>query len=399
MGLNDVSSANRIHIGFFGKRNAGKSSLVNAITNQDLCVVSDTPGTTTDPVSKSMELLPLGPVVIIDTPGYDDEGELGEKRVLKTKQVLNKVDIAVVVIDASVGRTKEDDELISLIEYKDIPLVIAYNKLDRANNSDFRNLDKRAIVVGARDLFNIDALREKIAESAKSEDQPKVNFVSDFVEKGDFVIMVIPIDAAAPKGRIIMPQQMAIRDCLEVGAIPVCCKETELEFVLANIGVTPKLVITDSQAFYQVEPLVPVEIPLTSFSILMARYKGVLESAIEGIRAIDELKDGDKVLISEGCTHRRQCGDIGTDKIPALLKKHTGADLVIETTSGTEFKEDLSGYKVVIHCGGCMLNEREMNSRRKDSEDQKVPFTNYGLAIAHMTGILKKRYENMNIKR
>lgn len=392
MSLNETPSAGRVHIGFFGKRNAGKSTLVNAVCNQELCIVSDTPGTTTDPVYKAMELLPLGPVVVIDTPGFDDVGELGEKRVAKTKQVLNKTDIAVVVINASIGRTKEDDELIDLIYSKDIPCIIAYNKLDEANRTDFRDTEINSIVVSAKGLFNIDALRDKIAEIART-DEKDINFVADFVENGDYVVLVIPIDEAAPKNRIILPQQMAIRDCLEVGAIPVCCRETELEHTLATLGNTPKLVITDSQAFAKVADIVPETIKLTSFSILMARYKGVLDSSLKGIQAIDSLKDGDRVLISEGCTHRRQCGDIGTVKLPALIKKHTGADIIIETTSGTEFKEDLSGYKVIIHCGGCMLNEREMNSRRKDAADQNIPFTNYGLAIAHMTGILKRSTE------
>ncbi len=390
MGLNDTPQSERIHIGFFGKRNAGKSSVVNAITNQQISVVSDVLGTTTDPVTKAMELLPLGPVVIIDTPGFDDEGTLGEMRVMRTKQVLNRTDIAVLVVDSSVGKTQADNELISIFNEKKIPYIVAYNKSDLTEKTDYVD----GIAVSALNNENIEELKERIAQLAKT-DKEERKICSDLINKGDFVVLVIPIDESAPKGRLILPQQQTIRDILDAGAVAITVKETELKATLDSLGKKPALVITDSQVFGRVSKEVPSDILMTSFSILMARYKGFLETAVHGAFEIDNLKDGDKILISEGCTHHRQCGDIGTIKIPAWLKKHTGKDFVIETSSGKGFPDDLSPYSLVIHCGGCMLNEREVQYRRKFAEDSGVPFTNYGTAIAHMHGILKRSVEFM----
>lgn len=397
MGLNDTPAANRIHISFFGKRNAGKSSVMNAITGQNLAIVSDFAGTTTDPVYKTMELLPLGPVMVIDTPGFDDVGELGEKRVGKTLQVLNKTDIAVLVVDAAIGLTAEEKDFIDKIKFKEIPCVVVFNKIDENPGAfEAQKKENQAVLsdlpvigVSAKNGEQIHELKELIA-SCHEEEANKVHLVSDFVKEGDYVIMVIPIDESAPKGRLILPQQQAIRDCLEVGAYSVAVRETELKGVLESLGTKPKLVITDSQAFKRVSAETPEDIPLTSFSILMARYKGVLDTAVKGVEAIKNLKDGDTVLISEGCTHHRQCGDIGTVKIPNWIHNFTGAKVNIETTSGTEFPEDLSKYACVIHCGGCMLNEREVRSRMRQANEAGVPFTNYGIAIAYMTGILER---------
>lgn len=388
MGLNDTPQSERIHIGFFGRRNAGKSSVVNAVTNQQISVVSDVKGTTTDPVTKAMELLPLGPVVIIDTPGFDDEGELGEMRVKRTKQVLNRVDVAVLVVDGTVGKTGADNELIEIFNEKKIPCVVAYNKSDISGKNDY--LD--GVAVSALNNTNIGLLKEKIARLTKTDDT-KLKICGDLVSEGDFAVLVVPIDSAAPKGRIILPQQQTIRDVLEAGATAIVVRDTELKSTLKSLGKKPKLVITDSQVFESVSKDVPNDIYLTSFSILMARYKGFLKSAVEGAAAIDRLKGGDKVLISEGCTHHRQCDDIGTVKLPRWLKKYTGKELVIETSSGKGFPDDLTPYSLVIHCGGCMLNEREVQYRRKFAEDSKVPFTNYGTAIAYMRGILKRSLE------
>lgn len=397
MGLNDTPAANRIHISFFGKRNAGKSSVMNAVTGQNLAIVSDFAGTTTDPVYKTMELLPLGPVMVIDTPGFDDVGELGEKRVGKTMQVLNKTDIAVLVVDAAIGLTAEEKDFIDKIKFKEIPCVVVFNKIDENPGAfEAQKKENQAVLsdlpvigVSAKNGEQIHELKELIA-SCHEEEANKVHLVSDFVKEGDYVIMVIPIDESAPKGRLILPQQQAIRDCLEVGAYSVAVRETELKGVLESLGTKPKLVITDSQAFKRVSAETPEDIPLTSFSILMARYKGVLDTAVKGVEAIKNLKDGDTVLISEGCTHHRQCGDIGTVKIPNWIHNFTGAKVNIETTSGTEFPEDLSKYACVIHCGGCMLNEREVRSRMRQANEAGVPFTNYGIAIAYMTGILER---------
>ena len=410
MGLNSTPSANRVHIGFFGRRNAGKSSVVNAVTGQELAVVSDTKGTTTDPVYKSMELLPIGPVMIIDTPGFDDEGALGELRVRKTKQVLNKTDIAVLVVDATEGKKQCDEELIRIFKEKEIPYIIVNNKADllsdeisekvcQNNVSEQRKAEQNALLSSGQEQYvsaltgaGIYELKECIGKLTPNEDMT-LKIVGDLLHPGDFVVLVVPIDSAAPKGRLILPQQQTSRDVLEANAAAIVVKESELKQTLEQLGRSPAMVITDSQVFEQVSEEVSEEIPLTSFSILMARYKGYLETAVNGVAAIDHLKDGDKILISEGCTHHRQCDDIGTVKIPRWLKQHTGKELIIETSSGTEFPEDLTSYALVIHCGGCMLNEREVKYRMKCAEDQKVPFTNYGIAIAQMKEILKRSIE------
>lgn len=388
MGLNDTPQSERIHIGFFGRRNAGKSSVVNAVTNQQISVVSDVKGTTTDPVSKAMELLPLGPVVIIDTPGFDDEGSLGEMRVKRTRQVLNRVDAAVLVVDAQLGKTEADNELIEIFKEKNIPYIVAYNKSDIAGEAEYSD----GISVSATERTNLELLKEKIAALTKTDDL-RLKICGDLISKNDLVVLVVPIDSAAPKGRLILPQQQTIRDVLEAGASAVVVRDTELSNTLSSLGRKPSLVITDSQAFESVAKDVPPEIKLTSFSILMARYKGFLDTAVKGAAAIDRLSDGDRVLISEGCTHHRQCEDIGTVKLPRWLQKYTGKNLIFETSSGKGFPDDLSPYKLVIHCGACMLNEREVNYRRKFALDSNVEFTNYGIAIAHMKGILKRSLE------
>ena len=387
MSLNSTPSANRVHIGFFGCRNAGKSSLVNAVTGQELAVVSDVKGTTTDPVSKAMELLPLGPVVIIDTPGYDDEGALGEKRVRKTKQTLNKTDIAVRVVDGTRGMNKYDFELLSIIKEKNIPYIIVYNKSDAGEAVSVID-GENCIAVSAEKNENIYELKERIGKLMPSDDGKTL--VDGIMSAGDTAVLVIPIDEAAPKGRLILPQQQVIRDILDIGGCAVVTKETELAETLDRLKDKPKVVITDSQAFAMVSKIVPEDVPLTSFSILMARYKGFLETAYRGVHAIDELSDGDTVLIAEGCTHHRQCGDIGTVKIPRWLAAHTGKKIEIKTCSGTEFPEDLTPYAAVIHCGGCMLSEREVQYRMKCALDFGVPFTNYGIFIAYVTGILER---------
>lgn len=387
MSLNSTPSANRVHIGFFGCRNAGKSSLVNAVTGQELAVVSDVKGTTTDPVTKAMELLPLGPVVIIDTPGYDDEGALGEKRVRKTKQTLNKTDIAVLVVDGTRGMNKYDFELLSIIKEKNIPYIIVYNKSDAGEAVSVID-GENCIAVSAEKNENIYELKERIGKLMPSDDGKTL--VDGIMSAGDTAVLVIPIDEAAPKGRLILPQQQVIRDILDIGGCAVVTKETELAETLDRLKDKPKVVITDSQAFAMVSKIVPEDVPLTSFSILMARYKGFLETAYRGVHAIDELRDGDTVLIAEGCTHHRQCGDIGTVKIPRWLAAHTGKKIEIKTCSGSEFPEDLTPYAAVIHCGGCMLSEREVQYRMKCACDFGVPFTNYGIFIAYVTGILER---------
>ena len=386
MSLNDLVSAERLHIGFFGLRNAGKSSVVNAVTGQDLSLVSDVKGTTTDPVKKAMELLPLGPVVIIDTPGIDDEGELGELRVKKTKQVLNYIDIAVLVVDSTLGLQDFDREMLSLFAQKKIPFVVAYNKSDLFAENVV--LDDNTILVSAKNGTNINELKEKIAHAEKLQNEKK-QVVGDLLQNGDIVVLVTPIDSAAPKGRLILPQQMTIRDILDVGAIPVVTRETELETTLNALKEKPRMVITDSQVFGFVSKVVG-DIPLTSFSILMARYKGSLQSAVKGAEKMKKLNDGDTILISEGCTHHRQCGDIGTQKLPKWLKEYSKKELNFKFTSGKDFPEDLSGISLVIHCGGCMLTEREMQYRRRFCEENNVPITNYGTAIAEINGILEK---------
>lgn len=389
MGLQDTPSAERVQIGFFGCRNAGKSSLVNAVTNQEMAVVSPVKGTTTDPVTKAMELLPLGPVLIIDTPGIDDEGGLGAQRVKRTKQILNRIDCAVLVVDSVAGKTKADEELLSLFQEKRIPFLVAYNKSDL----QMPVLSKEnEVAVSALEKTGIEELKERIAALGK-ENQKERMLVRDLVKAEDLVVLVTPIDSSAPKGRLILPQQQTIRDLLEADAIPVVTKENTLKTTLESLGKKPAMVITDSQAFAQVSKDTPLDIPLTSFSILMARYKGFLEGAVQGVAAIETLQDGDKVLICEGCTHHRQCEDIGTVKIPRWLRQHTGKELELVHTSGKDFPEDLSPYRLVIHCGGCMLNEREVAYRQKCAADAGIPFTNYGIAIAYMTGILKRSIE------
>ncbi|MBR6619597.1 MAG: [Clostridia bacterium] len=395
MSLNETVSADRLHIGFFGLRNAGKSSVVNAVTGQDLALVSDVKGTTTDPVKKAMELLPLGPVVIIDTPGIDDEGELGLMRVRKAKQVLNYADIAVLVVDATKGKTALDEELISLFKAKTMPYIVAYNKADLLESVPQET--ENEIYVSAVNNTNINALKEKIAALVKTDAESK-RIVADLIEPGDTVVLVVPIDKAAPKGRLILPQQQTIRDILDSGAQAFVTRDTELEHTLSMLKDKPKLVITDSQVFGYVSKIVPQDIPLTSFSILFLRYKGDLAAAVKGAKKLDELKDGDIVLISEGCTHHRQCNDIGTVKMPGWVLNHTKKDIKFEFTSGAQFPEDVSKYALVIHCGGCMLNNREMKYRIRSSLDSGVPITNYGIAIAHMNGILERSIEQFNKK-
>lgn len=387
-GLNDTPSGERIHIGFFGMRNAGKSSLVNAFTNQQLAIVSDKKGTTTDPVYKAMELLPLGPVMIIDTPGFDDEGELGNLRIEKTKQVLNKADIAVLVVDSSKGLSECDRQLIEIFKKRECPYLIVYNKSDLKEIAE----SKDSLNVSSLNKVGIEKLKERIASMVKTEDT-RLRIVGDLIKPSDFVVLVVPIDSAAPKGRLILPQQQTIRDVLEADATAIVVKENELKETLSALNKKPSLIITDSQAFEKVSKDTPKDIPLTSFSILMARYKGSLETAVKGVAAIDELKDGDKILISEGCTHHRQCDDIGTVKIPRWLKKYTGRELIIETSSGRDFPQDLSKYSLIIHCGGCMLNEKEVQHRMRCAIESNVPFTNYGITIAYMNGILKRSIE------
>jgi [FeFe] hydrogenase H-cluster maturation GTPase HydF len=388
--MNETPSGERVHIGFFGKRNAGKSSLVNAVTGQDLAVVSEVKGTTTDPVQKAMELLPLGPVLIIDTPGIDDEGALGELRVRKSKQVLNKTDVAVLVVDATAGRSEADDELIGIFRQKQVPYIIAYNKSDLVDPKGIAG-EKHpdGIYVSAVNKTNINELKERIALLAKTED-PKLRIVGDLIGPADFVVLVVPVDKAAPKGRLILPQQQTIRDILEADAVAVVVKEFELRDALASLGRKPRLVITDSQVFAKVSADTPADIPLTSFSILFARYKGFLEQAVAGTEAIDRLEDGDRILVCEGCTHHRQCDDIGTVKLPRWIRNFTGKELNFDFTAGGGFPDDLSPYSLVLHCGGCMLNEREVRYRQKCAADQNIPFTNYGIAIAHIQGILKR---------
>ena len=389
MGLNDTPSGERLHIGFFGMRNAGKSSLINAVTDQEIAVVSDVKGTTTDPVYKAMELLPMGPVMLIDTPGFDDEGELGLMRVKRAKQVLNKTDVAVLVSNALYGLSNGDKELIELFKAKNINYIVVYNKCDTAPGN--QKAKSNEIYVSALTKQGITELKEKIASLAPKDTAPPL--LRDLVKAGDTVVLVTPIDKAAPKGRLILPQQQAIREVLDADAFGVVVKEDRLADALNSLAVKPALVVTDSQVFGSVSKVVPNDVLLTSFSILMARRKGFLEAAVKGAAELKKLKEGDTVLISEGCTHHRQCNDIGTVKIPAWLKAHVGADINIETSSGTAFPEDLSKYKLVIHCGGCMLNDREVKYRMKCALDQGVPFCNYGIAIAEMHGILKRSIE------
>lgn len=397
MSLNATPSSERVHIGIFGKRNAGKSSLINAITGQNLAIVSEAKGTTTDPVYKAMELLPLGPVMIIDTPGIDDEGVLGSLRIQKAYQVLNKTDIALVIIDAAVGPSAEDLRLIKRINTKKIPLLIVINKCETINEDKktaYQALlsNGKLLFVSAEQQLNIFELKEAIAQTVPA-DENKAQIVADLLSPSDFVVLVVPIDSAAPKGRLILPQQQTIRDILEADAAAIVVKENELTNTLQNLGKRPKLVITDSQVFKKVAAETPADILLTSFSILFARYKGNLQTAVQGVTALDSLEDGDKILIGEGCTHHRQCDDIGTVKLPRWIKEYTGKNPEFIFTSGTEFPLDLSPYKMIIHCGACMLNEREMQYRIKCAADQNIPFTNYGITIAYINGILKRTVE------
>ena len=403
MQMNQTPSSERVHIGFFGRRNAGKSSVLNAVTGQDLAVVSDVKGTTTDPVQKSMELLPLGPVVVIDTPGIDDEGELGALRVKKSYQVLNKSDAAVLVVDASLGLCEEDFAFIEHIQKKQIPYAVAFNKSDLAPSAslakDLQYLKEHHIdfvSVSTADLSGIDTLKEKIATLAKTEDT-KLRIVADLIHPSDFVVLVVPIDKAAPKGRLILPQQQTIRDILEADATAIVVKEYELRDTLSHLGKKPRLVITDSQVFAKVSADTPADIMLTSFSILFARYKGNLPALIKGVTALEQIEDGDKILVSEGCTHHRQCDDIGSVKLPRWIRQYTGKEPEFVFSSGTEFPTDLSPYKMIVHCGGCMLNEREMRSRLRNAADQEIPMTNYGIAIAYMKGILERSVECLGL--
>jgi len=418
MSMNNTPSGERVHIGLFGRRNAGKSSIINALTGQSLAIVSDVAGTTTDPVQKAMELLPLGPVVMIDTPGLDDEGELGALRIKKAYQMLNKSDIALLVVDGSVGFTDEDLRILRRIIDKKIPYMIVLNKSDAAEDKeavtealrndlsrgtgnvapgadkqeDYSVDDSRIMWVSAAEGTNIYELKDKIAALAPQED-PEHKIVGDLINEDDLVVLVVPIDKAAPKGRLILPQQQTIRDILDANAAAVVVKENGLKEVFNSLHKKPALVITDSQVFKRVAQETPEDIPFTSFSVLFARYKGDLWTLVEGAHALDDLEDGDTILISEGCTHHRQCGDIGTEKLPAWIRKHSGKEIGFEFTSGTEFPMDLDKYKMIVHCGGCMLNEREMKYRLKCAGDVGIPMTNYGTAIAHMNGILDKSLE------
>jgi [FeFe] hydrogenase H-cluster maturation GTPase HydF len=389
MTMNATPSGNRVHIGIFGRRNAGKSSLINALTGQDLAVVSDVMGTTTDPVSKAMELNPLGPVVLIDTPGLDDEGELGEKRVKKAMQVLRKTDIALIVLDGARGLGPEEKELKDRVEKMGIPHLVVRNKCDE---EEMVRAEDGSLAVSAKTGAGIEALKERIAHLKAGEGSDK-RLIGDLLKPGDLVVLVVPIDKAAPKGRLILPQQQVIRDALEAGAAAVVTRDSELVCTLASLKCRPRLVVTDSQVFDRAAAGTPRDVPLTSFSILMARYKGYLGTALRAVDAVGDLWDGDTVLIAEGCTHHRQCEDIGTVKIPGWLRARTGRDLRFAVCSGGEFPEDLGPYRLVVHCGGCMLNEREVRYRMDEAARQGVPFLNYGVLIAWMQGILERATE------
>lgn len=388
MGLGGIPASERVHIGFFGMRNAGKSSLINAVTDQGVSIVSDTPGTTTDPVSKTMEILPIGPVVIIDTPGIDDVGELGEMRVKRAYETLDRCDFAVVVIDITAGKSKEDIALINLIKQKKIPFLICYNKAD---NGEVVSDNKNEIFVSAKNNINISLLKERIAEIVSQRIEKYI--ISDRINKGDIVILVIPIDSGAPKGRIILPQQQVLREVLDCEGICLSVQPSVLKQTFESLNVKPKIVITDSQTFGEVSDLVPEDIFLTSFSILFMNYKGELSLAVDNVSKISELKDGDKVLIAEGCTHHRQCDDIGTVKIPAMLKRFTNADIDFDFCLGRDFPEELNQYSLVIQCGGCMLTDVEVKSRMAKCAINGVPVTNYGVALAYMNGILERTVE------
>lgn len=405
MSMNSTPSAERVHIGIFGRRNAGKSSLINAMTGQNLSIVSPIEGTTTDPVQKAMELLPLGPVVMIDTPGIDDEGELGSLRVARSYQMLNKSDIALLVLDAGQGMTDEDRRLLERIKDKQIPCMVAVNQCDRVSAETVEAIltevrekagQKEVLDVSAATGYHIYELKDRLAALMK-DDQEERRIVADLLVPGKLTVLVIPIDKAAPKGRLILPQQQTIRDILEAGGACVTVRNTELETLLNSLGDQVGLVITDSQAFAEVSVIVPENIPLTSFSILFARYKGELDPFLQGLRALEKLQDGDRVLISEGCTHHRQCNDIGTVKIPIWIRNYTGKNLEFSFSSGGEFPVDLSPYRMIVHCGGCMLNAREMHYRIACAQDAGIPITNYGMVIARVTGILERSLEPLHI--
>ena len=393
MSMSGVPFSERLHIGFFGNRNSGKSSLINALTGQSVSIVSDVPGTTTDPVKKSMELLPLGPVVIIDTPGIDDVGELGYERVLRTKNVLETCDIAVVVINSQKGMTEFDKNLISEVKNRKIPYIVCYNKSDLASCDAGEN----EICVSAKTGMNIELLKNTLASFAEAKKEKYI--IRHMLQKGDIVVLVIPIDSSAPKGRIILPQQQTLREVLDLGGVCICVQPQELPSVIEKFDKEIKVVLTDSQVFGEVSKIVPPYISLTSFSILMLNYKGELEQGAENVKVIKELKDGDRVLIAEGCTHHRQCNDIGTVKLPNLIKKTSGADVKFDFTSGGDFPDDLSPYRMVIHCGGCMLTEQEVKRRLSKSAEENVPITNYGIALAYMNGILDRSLEFLRKRR
>ena len=386
--MSNIVNAERVHIGIFGLRNAGKSSLINSITGQNLAIVSDTPGTTTDPVKKSMELLPIGSVVLIDTPGLDDEGELGILRINKAKQVLNYIDLAIIVKDIERPMLKNEREVVKLVENKKVPYIVVYNKIDRLNPMNELILEDNEYAVSTKTGEGIENLKEAIGKILKKEDEKRI--VQDLVNEGDTVMLVIPIDAGAPKGRIILPQQQVLRELIDKNVTTVVANPENLSTTLDKLKSKPNLVITDSQVFGKVDKLIPEEVLLTSFSILFARYKGNLESLLSGVKGLDKLKDGSTVLISEGCTHHRQCEDIGTVKMPKWIKEYTEKDINFEFTSGGEFPEDISKYDLIVHCGGCMINAREMHYRLEQSKDQNVPITNYGMIIAKMHGILDR---------
>lgn len=387
MSLNSTPSSQRIHISFFGLTNAGKSSLVNAITNQDMSVVSATHGTTTDPVKKSMELLPLGPVVIIDTPGINDTGELGEKRVKKTMEILSKTNIAVLVTDSLRELGEAEKELVEIFLKKEIPYIIARSKADLTDKKQGEN--KNEVFTSAITGQGIQELKEKIASLMKTV-QKERPLLSDLISPKDTVVLVIPIDASAPKGRIILPQQMAIREILDSNAFCMISKDGEYPSLLQSLPKKPSLVICDSQVFKKVAKDTPKDIALTSFSVLMARKNGFLNQAVKGAKSLSKIEDKSKILICEGCTHHRQCEDIGTVKLPAWIREYTKKEIEFEFTSGSDFPENLSSYSLIVHCGGCMITPKEVGERMERAKEQGVAFTNYGTLIAHMNGILER---------
>lgn len=403
MSMNDTPRSERLHIALFGKRNAGKSSVINAMTNQELAIVSDVKGTTTDPVYKAMEILPIGPVVLIDTPGLDDTGELGELRVKKTMEVLRKTNVAMVILDGEEGMTKVEEEILTRLKKEKIPTILVLNKCDLLREEQIKEVKEKIeeemplIVISALKKIGINELKDKLASYVMKDEREEKVIVGDLIEPGDFVVLVVPIDKAAPKGRLILPQQQTIRDILDANATSIVVKETDLKDTLKKLGTKPSMVITDSQAFEKVAKDTPADIRLTSFSILFARYKGELEELVKGARAVETLEDGDIILMSEGCTHHRQCGDIGTQKLPNWIRKYTKKDLIFETSSGMHFPEDLTKYKMIVHCGACMLNEKEMKSRIKMATAAGIPIVNYGVFIAYLKGILNRSLEPFEI--